>query len=108
MPDLYYEDADAALEFLTRAFGFSEKFRLPGEDRKIGHAEVSMGNGVVMFGTPSADYRNPRNTSAPRRSRSTSTSTTWTLITHRRRRQAPGSRRSSKASSRGQSPGTAE
>lgn len=59
MPYLLYEDSDAALEFLVSAFGFTEKMRLTGDDGRINHAEVSIGDGVIMFGTPESDYKNP-------------------------------------------------
>jgi uncharacterized glyoxalase superfamily protein PhnB len=59
MPYLYYEDAAAALGFLTSAFGFTEKFRME-DDGKIGHAEVVIGDdGVVMLGQP-PDAKNPK------------------------------------------------
>jgi hypothetical protein len=45
MPYLLYEDSDAALEFLVTAFGFTEKMRLTGDDGRINHAEVSIGDG---------------------------------------------------------------
>jgi PhnB protein len=59
-PYLYYKDAEAALEFMTRAFGFSEKVKITGEDGKIAHCEVELDGGVVMFGTPGSDYKNPK------------------------------------------------
>jgi uncharacterized glyoxalase superfamily protein PhnB len=59
MPYLFYEDSDAALEFLLKAFGFTEKFRLAGDDGRIVHAEVQMNDGVIMLGTPPGEYRNP-------------------------------------------------
>jgi PhnB protein len=64
MPYLYYEDADAALDFLTRVFGFGEKFKMTGEDGRIAHAEVSIGEGVIMLGTPTQDYKNPKSLGA--------------------------------------------
>jgi PhnB protein len=60
MPYLYYKDADAALEFLTRALGFTEKLKMTDDGGKIMHAEVELDGGVVMFGTPSPDYKNPK------------------------------------------------
>jgi PhnB protein len=60
MPYLYYEDNGGALDFLTRAFGFEEKYRMTDEQGRIVHAEVSVGDGVVMLGTPGPDYRNPK------------------------------------------------
>ncbi len=59
-PYLYYEDAAAAVDFLTRAFGFSERFRMTGDDGRVGHAEVELGDGVVMLGEPGGDYRSPK------------------------------------------------
>ena len=32
VPYLLYADASAAIEFLTRAFGFTERVRMPGPD----------------------------------------------------------------------------
>ncbi len=59
-PYLWYEDVDAALEWLVRAFGFTERVRMPGPDGRALHAEVGMGDAVVMMGTPGPDYQNPR------------------------------------------------
>lgn len=39
-PMLSYRDAPAALEFLDKAFGFEELYRLDMPDGRIGHAEV--------------------------------------------------------------------
>jgi len=47
-PYLVVDDAKAAIDFYTRAFGAREKFRLPMGDR-IGHAELEIGDSVVML-----------------------------------------------------------
>jgi len=44
-PYLIYRDAPAAIDFLTRAFGFVEKYRYPMGDGRIGHAELTFGDG---------------------------------------------------------------
>jgi uncharacterized glyoxalase superfamily protein PhnB len=49
-PTLRYTDADAALEWLSRAFGFKEQAVHRGEDGTIHHAEMSLGAGTIMFG----------------------------------------------------------
>jgi uncharacterized glyoxalase superfamily protein PhnB len=60
-PYLLYEDSDAALEFLTSAFGFTEFVRMTDESGRVNHAEVKIGgDGVVMLGTPVSDYKNPK------------------------------------------------
>ena len=51
-PYLYYEDAAAAIDFITRAFGAKERFRMDGPDGKVGHAEVDFDGEVVMLGSP--------------------------------------------------------
>ena len=51
-PYLIYRDAPAAIDFLTRAFGFVERFRYPMEDGRIGHAELTCGDGAVMLASP--------------------------------------------------------
>jgi PhnB protein len=49
VPYLAYSDAPAALTFLSRAFGFEEKFRFPMPDGRIGHAEMMLGGDVVLM-----------------------------------------------------------
>ena len=47
-PYLVVDDANAAIKFYERAFGATEKFRLPMGDR-IGHAEILIGDSHVML-----------------------------------------------------------
>ena len=49
-PALRYRDANAALEWLQRAFGFSEKAVYRGDDGTVHHAELQLGAGMVMLG----------------------------------------------------------
>ncbi len=49
-PALRYRDANAALEWLQRAFGAEEKAVYRGEDGVVHHAELRLGDGIVMFG----------------------------------------------------------
>jgi len=55
-PTLKYDDAPAALRFLTEAFGFEERLVVPGDTPEtIAHAELRWpGGGGVMFGSRSA------------------------------------------------------
>jgi uncharacterized glyoxalase superfamily protein PhnB len=48
-PYLIYRDAPAAITFLTSAFGFVEQSRFPMADGRIGHAELTSGDGSVML-----------------------------------------------------------
>lgn len=49
IPYLGYRDAPKAIEFLCRAFGFEEKFRMPMPDGRIGHAELVRDGNTVML-----------------------------------------------------------
>ena len=60
-PYLYYEDVDAALEWLRRVFGLEEYGeRFTGPDGKTKHAAMKLKDGVVMMGCPGGSYRNPK------------------------------------------------
>jgi uncharacterized glyoxalase superfamily protein PhnB len=59
-PYLLYADVDAALAFLSRAFGFEEHLRYTGPEGYVSHAEMTFGDGQVFLGDPGDDYRNPR------------------------------------------------
>ena len=56
-PALHYRDPDAALEWLKRAFGFEEKAVYRGDDGAIHHAELRLGDGLIMFGGVPAEVR---------------------------------------------------
>ena len=60
IPYVYYEDVAAALDWLTRAFGFREKSRMTGPDGKVSHAEMEYEDCLVMMGCPGPDYEAPR------------------------------------------------
>ncbi len=58
-PYLLYEDVGAAIDWLSTAFGFRERTRIPGPGGKVAHAEMEWADGLIMMGCPSADCRNP-------------------------------------------------
>jgi PhnB protein len=58
-PYLFYEDVEAALDFLERAFGFQETLRYSGVQGYVSHAEMRLGDGAIMLGDPGEQYRNP-------------------------------------------------
>jgi PhnB protein len=60
-PYLFYEDVDGALKFLAKAFEF-KKYGASnrGEDGKINHAAMQLGDNVIMMGCPGSEYRNPK------------------------------------------------
>jgi uncharacterized glyoxalase superfamily protein PhnB len=59
-PYLLYKDVDAALDFLSRAFGFEETLRYTGAEGYVNHAEMRLGGTPIFLGDPGEQYRNPR------------------------------------------------
>jgi uncharacterized glyoxalase superfamily protein PhnB len=60
-PYLLYEDCDAALDFLARAFGFEEVLRYTGEGGYVNHAEMKIGSeGRIYMGDPGDHYKSPK------------------------------------------------
>jgi len=58
-PYLLYEDGEAAVEFLTRVFGFREVDRTTGAAGGM-HVELEApGSGRVYLGQPPEGFRNP-------------------------------------------------
>jgi PhnB protein len=51
-PYLAVDDATAAIEWYERAFGAKERSRMPGPDGKIAHAEIEIGDSIVMLADP--------------------------------------------------------
>jgi uncharacterized glyoxalase superfamily protein PhnB len=49
VPFLRYRDAPRAIEWLCEAFGFERIFVVPGEGGTIGHAQLRIGEGIVML-----------------------------------------------------------
>ena len=50
VPFVFYGDVAPAIEWLTAAFGFKERFRLKGPGGVVLHAELALGRAVVMVG----------------------------------------------------------
>lgn len=49
-PYLTLNDTARAIDFYKRAFGAQEVMRMNGPDGKIGHAEIRIGDSVIMLG----------------------------------------------------------
>jgi uncharacterized glyoxalase superfamily protein PhnB len=49
-PYLVVDGAAEAIAWYQRALGAEERFRMPGPDGRVMHAEIKVGNSVVMLG----------------------------------------------------------
>ncbi len=43
-------DCDKAIDFMVRAFGAKERYRMPGPDGKVAHCELQIGDSIIMMG----------------------------------------------------------
>ncbi len=63
IPYIHYRDAEAAIEFICRAFGFTQGLVLPGEDEgmAIGHAELIRDGETLMLASeyPPSNLQSP-------------------------------------------------
>jgi PhnB protein len=62
IPYLIVEGASAAIDFYSLVLGATEHMRMDGPDGKIGHAEIGIGDSVVMLADeyPEMSARGPR------------------------------------------------
>ncbi|MDB4941925.1 MAG: Glyoxalase family protein [Labilithrix sp.] len=49
---IFYEDANAAIDWLCKAFGFEVQIKVEGDDGAIEHSELVFGGGLVMVSSP--------------------------------------------------------
>ena len=49
---LAVDDAKAAIEFYKKALGAKERMTMPGPEGKIGHAELELGDSIIMLSDP--------------------------------------------------------
>ena len=61
-PYLIIDGASRALDYYKRVFGATERMRMPGPEGKIGHAEISIGDSMIMLADehPEMGARAPR------------------------------------------------
>jgi PhnB protein len=62
MPYLIVDGAVAAIEFYKTVFGATERMRMPEPDGRIGHAELELGDSVIMLADehPEMGIQGPR------------------------------------------------
>ncbi|HVL27058.1 MAG TPA: VOC family protein [Acidimicrobiales bacterium] len=60
-PYLIVDGAAAAIDFYTSVLGATERMRMPGPDGKLGHAELMLGDSLIMLADehPEMGQRSP-------------------------------------------------
>lgn len=57
IPCLRYRDAPAMIDWLCNAFGFERHLVVPGDDNTIAHAQLRLGEAMIMLGSADdSDY----------------------------------------------------
>ena len=61
-PYLSVKGAAEAIDYYKKAFGATERVRMPGPDGKVAHAEIEIGGSIVMLAdeSPEMGGRSPR------------------------------------------------
>ncbi|MBQ0927030.1 VOC family protein [Saccharopolyspora endophytica] len=61
-PYLFVDDANAAIDFYCRVLGATERMRMPMQSGKIAHAEIAIGDAVIMLADEAPDMgaRSPK------------------------------------------------
>jgi PhnB protein len=62
IPYLAIDGAAAAIDFYVTVFDAKERMRMPGPDGKVGHAELAIGESVIMLSdeAPEMGHRGPK------------------------------------------------
>ena len=55
VPSMRFDDAPRAIEWLCEAFGFEEHLVVPGDDSTVTHAQLKLGNSMIMLGSTRDD-----------------------------------------------------
>jgi hypothetical protein len=95
VPYLLYEDADAAMDWLIRVFGFTERVRDRQSDGTVRHGELLVGNGgVIMLGSPGPGFQGPAKLGEVTQLQCITIADSWRIASARRLRgpRCPGSR----------------
>jgi PhnB protein len=61
-PYLCVDGASAAIEFYSKVFGATERMRMPAPEGRVGHAELQIGDSLVMLADafPEMGVRSPK------------------------------------------------
>jgi PhnB protein len=54
-PYLIVDGASDAIDFYTKVLGATERMRMPAPDDKVGHAELELGDSLIMLADPAPE-----------------------------------------------------
>lgn len=56
---VYYQNANAAIEWLVKAFGFEVQLKVDGPDGKVAHSELMIGDAMIYVGDQMEEKNRP-------------------------------------------------
>jgi PhnB protein len=56
IPALAFQGADAAIKWYVNVFGAKEKMRMDNPDKTVAHAEITLGDSVIMLAEENLQY----------------------------------------------------
>ncbi len=71
IPGMRYHDAPKAIDWLCNAFGFSRHLVVPDDSGGIAHAQLTLGNGMIMLGSVREGGEYDNLVTTPRQARTT-------------------------------------
>jgi uncharacterized glyoxalase superfamily protein PhnB len=60
VPMISYEDGVAAMEWLCRVFGFTEKALWLDDMGRLSHGEIEWNDNIIMLASPTPGYQSPK------------------------------------------------
>lgn len=82
IPNLIYSDANAAVSFLKKAFGFKEHGVYKDDNGKIFHAQLVLGNALIMVNPFNPDTAFGKMLNLPKNLEGYNTQTPYFIIEH--------------------------
>lgn len=79
IPAMRYNDPNAAVDWLCRAFGFKQQAVYKDDSGKVVHAELSFGNGMIMLG-PNAETEFGKHMLLPKDAGGRCTQTVYAIV----------------------------
>lgn len=79
VPCLRYRDAPAVIDWLCSNLGFEKRLVVPGKNGGVSHAELTLGDGMVMIGTE-ADDEHGQLLTTPDKTGGLQTQTIWIRV----------------------------
>ncbi len=82
IPNLIYSEANAAVSFLKKAFGFKERGVYKDDNGKIFHAQLVLGNALIMVNPFNPDTAFGKMLNLPKNLEGYNTQTPYFIIEH--------------------------